>query len=133
MKSVMQFFRRMMICLLWLGVPSHLPAHTLDEVKQAFPDQMETVPPDLLEITRLLDNSAGMNSVREELHEKQHRLLLDHVESHIERKCADLLDNIPKLDQQIIRLRDQALVKEEQRLREIRDSAQAFIAVNCRR
>jgi len=129
----MHIFRYVTICLLWLCVAGHLQAHTLDEVKQAFPDQIEVVPDDLVVVTRVLDTTAGMNSVREELHEKQHRLLLEHVRKHVERKCADLVGNIPRLDQDIIRLRDQGQVEAEQRLREIRDNAQTFIAVNCNR
>jgi hypothetical protein len=130
---MMYVFPYLIIWGLWLCVANHLPAHTLDEVRQAFPDKIEVVPGDLVELTRLLATTAGTNSVREELHEKQHRLLLDHVRKHIERKCVELVGNISKLDQDIIRLRDVGQVKEEGRLREIRDSAQAFIAVNCKR
>jgi hypothetical protein len=73
-----------------------------------------------------------MNSVREELHgKKPHRLLLEHVRTHIERKCAYLIANIPNLDQDIVRLRDQGQAREAQQLRDIRDSAQEFIVANC--
>lgn len=119
-------------CLLWVCAANHGFAHSLEEVKQAFPDKIEAVPDDLLETTLLLGDTAGMQSVREDLHEKQHRLLRDYVRTHIERKCADLVAHIPTLDQDIVRLRDQGQAIEEQRLREIRDSAQEFIAANCR-
>ena len=82
-------------CLAWAFVANTVFAHSLEEVKQAFPDEIEAVPDDLLEMTRLLGDTAGMNSVREELHEKQHCLLLDHLRTNIERKRADLVANIP--------------------------------------
>jgi hypothetical protein len=128
----MQSFRCWIPCLLWLCAANLSSAHTLEEIRQAFPDQTEALPDDLLELTRLLDGAAGTNSVREDLHERQHRLLLDHVRTHIDRKCADLVAKLPLLDQDIVRLRDQEKVEEEQKLREIRDGAQTFIALNCK-
>lgn len=128
----MQRSRCLILCLLCLCAATLSSAHTLEEIRQAFPGQTEVVPEDLVEITRLLDSAAGTNSVREELHEKQHRLLLEHVRAHIDRKCADLVTKLPLLDQDIVHLRDQGKTEEEQRLREIRDGAQTFIAHNCK-
>jgi hypothetical protein len=128
----MQRSRCSILCLMCLCAATLSSAHTLEEIRQAFPDQTDVVPNDLVEITRLLDGAAGTNSVREELHERQHRLLLEHVRTHIDRKCADLVAKLPLLDRDIVRLRDQEKTEEEQKLREIRDGAQTFIDLNCK-
>lgn len=118
-------------CLISIGAGNGLFAHSLDEVKQVLPDQQEAIPQDILEMTRILDKRNGARSVRDETHERQHRRLLDHVRRHTKQKCADLIDNLPALDQDIARMQDHGPSIEEQMLREIRDIAHAFVTVNC--
>ena len=127
----MTLLRLSMGCLIWICSGMPLLAHTLDEVKQALPDKTESIPHDLLDMTQLLNSTVGTNSVRDSVHAKQHRLLLDHVRAQITRKCGELAASLPSLDQDIVRLRERGEPQEEQTLRDIRDIAEAFLAENC--
>jgi hypothetical protein len=128
----MKAFVRMIGVVLSLGMASVAASHSFDEIQKAFEDSKENVPIDLAEITRILNNTAGTSSVREQVHTEQHRLLLEYVQARMKRKCADLTVQIPELDEEIIRLRDEARREEERHLREVRDNAQTFITANCR-
>ena len=46
--------------------------------------------------------TAGMNSIREQAHARQHHILDQYVRAHTERKCAEFLATIPRLDQEIV-------------------------------
>ena len=118
--------------VLFLGAASVAASHSLEEIHEAFGDPKDDIPADLVEITRALTSTAGTSSVREQVHMEQHRLLLEYVQARTARKCADLTAQLPQLDEEIIRLRDEARREEEGHLREVRDDAQTFITANCR-
>jgi hypothetical protein len=107
-------------------------AHTLEEIQQAFADGSDGVPQELVDVTRRLDSTAGTNSVREQVHADQHRLLVEYLRARTAQRCADFLAKLPELDRAIIESREAERREEEQKLRDVRDTAQAFLSVNCK-
>ncbi len=103
--------------------------HSLEEVQQVF--EQESIPPDLVEVTQELETTAGMKSIREQIHAKQHHILQQYVRARTTRKCADSMLMLPRLDQEIVGFLEQGQTKKEQELRKIRDTTAAFIAANC--
>ena len=104
-------------------------AHSLEEVKQVF--EQESISPELVEVTKEVEMTAGMKSVREQVHARQHHILEQYVRARTTRKCADSMLMLPRLDQEIVGSLEQGQTKKEQELRTIRDTTAAFIAANC--
>ena len=104
-------------------------AHSLEEVKQLF--EQEPIPTELEELTKELGTTAGMKSVREQAHAKQHQILEQYVRARTERKCAESLTTISRLDQEIVDLQERGQHEQEQAQREVRDMTAAFIAESC--
>ena len=104
-------------------------AHSLEEVKQLF--EQEPIPTELEELTKELGITAGMKSVREQAHVKQHQILEQYVRARTERKCTESLTTISRLDQEIVDLRERGQHEQEQAQREARDITAAFIAESC--
>jgi len=117
-------------CLgLLLFQPTGAVAHDLKELREAF--GQEPIPPELMEITKEVDMTAGMKSLREQAHAKQHQLLKEHLRARTERICTESLANIPRLDQEIVDLRDRGQHEEEQAERKERDVTTGVIAETC--
>lgn len=74
--------------------------------------------------------TAGMKSLREQAHAQQHQLLKEYLRAWNERICTGSLENIPRLDQEIVDLRDQGH-EEEQAQRTERDVTTGSIAEAC--
>jgi hypothetical protein len=138
---VLGFFRRhgmlkqsvcLTVCLALPCTSVLTSAHTLEEIQQAFADGTDGVPQELVDVTRQLDSTAGTKSVREQVHATQHRLLLEYLRARTAQKCADFTAKLPDLDRAIIESREAERREEEQRLRDVRDTAQAFLSVNCK-
>ena len=72
--------------------------------------------------------TAGMNSIREQAHARQHHILDQYVRAHTERKCAEFLATIPRLDQEIVAFRERGQHEEEQAQRKAGDDTAALIA-----
>ncbi len=104
-------------------------AHSLEEVKQVF--EQESISPELMEVTKEMEMTAGMKSIREQVHAKQHHILEQYVRARTTRKCADSMLMLPRLDQEMVGFLEQGQTKKEQELRTIRDTTAAFIAANC--
>jgi len=104
-------------------------AHSLKEVQQAF--EQESISPELVEVTKELEITAGMKSVREQVHARQHHILEQYVRARAERKCIESLTTISRLDQQIVDLRERGQQDEEQAQRKVRDATAAFITETC--
>ena len=68
-------------------------AHHLKELREAF--EQEPIPPELMEITKELEMTRGMRSLREQTHAKQHQLLKEYLSVRTERICTESLENIP--------------------------------------
>ena len=66
-------------------------AHSLEEVKEVF--EHEAISPELVDLTKELDVTAGMKSVREQVHAKQHHILEQYVRARTERKCTESGDH----------------------------------------
>jgi hypothetical protein len=104
-------------------------AHSLKELDQLF--EHEALPTELIELTKEMETTAGMKSVREETHAKQHQLLDQYVQARTERKCAEALTTISRLDLEIVVLRERGDQEEEQTQRKTRDDTAAFIEKTC--
>ncbi|MEP7152542.1 MAG: hypothetical protein ABI856_12600 [Nitrospira sp.] len=104
-------------------------AHGADEVQKLF--DRGPIPKELLEATKNFDATAGMNSVREEAHAKQHHLLEAYTRAAAERKCREAEADIGRLDTAIVDFRDQGNAEEEHTLRQTRDERAAFLAAEC--
>ena len=123
------------LCLMFscLGLlpfqPTDAVAHGLKELREAF--EQEPIPPELMEVTKELENTAGMKSIREQAHAKQHQLLKEYLRARTERICTESLENIPRLDQEIVDLRDQGQHEEEQAERNKREVTTGVIAETC--
>ena len=109
--------------------PTDAVAHGLKELREAF--EQEPIPPELMEVTKELENTAGMKSIREQAHAKQHHLLKEYLRARTERICTESLENIPRLDQEIVDLRDRGQHEEEQAERKERDVTTGVIAETC--
>jgi len=107
----------------------HAGAHNVDELRAIF--EQTPIPKELMEATRELNATAGMKSIREEAHEKQHTLLEQYVRARADRKCREALTNISEIDQEIVDVRDQGSPEIEQKLRQLRDATAAFVATKC--
>ena len=109
--------------------PTDAVAHGLKELREAF--EQEPIPPELMEVTKELEEMAGMSSLRGQAHAKQHQLLKEYLRARTERICAESLENIPRIDQEIVELRDQGQQEEEQAERNKRDVTTGVIAETC--
>lgn len=117
-------------CLgLLLFQPTGAGAHDLKELQKAF--EQEPIPPELMEVTKEVEMTAGMKSLREQAHTKQHGLLKEYLRARSERMCTESLATIPRLDQEIVDLRDQGQHEEEQEQRTERDITTGVIAETC--
>ena len=104
-------------------------AHSVEQLKAVF-DQTP-IPEELLEATKALGDTAGMNSVRETAHSKQHAILKQHLRALADRKCRQFITNLSVLDGEIVDFRDKGITEVEQTLRERRDATAAFIEAEC--
>lgn len=104
-------------------------AHGADEVQKLF--DRGPIPKELQEATKELDATAGMKSMREEAHAKQHHLLDAYILAAAERKCREVEADIGPLDAAIIDARDQGNAEEEHTLRQTRDERASFLATEC--
>jgi hypothetical protein len=109
--------------------PAGATAHSLKEIDQLFEE--EAIPAELVELTKELEVTAGAKSIREEVHARQHDILQQYIRARTERKCAEALADISRLDGEIIDLRERGLVENEQAQRKERDNKAAFIGKNC--
>lgn len=109
--------------------PTYAGAHNVDELKAVF--EQTPIPEELMEATKELNATAGMKSIREEAHEKQHTLLEQYVRAQVDRTCRESLANISEIDQEIVDVRDQGSPEIEQKLRQLRDATAAFVATKC--
>jgi len=116
------------LSLLLFGITG-ATAHSLEEVQQVF--EQEPISPELVELTKELEMTAGMKSLREQVHAQQHQILEQYVRARTTRKCADSMLMLPRLDQEIARSQEQGQITEEQKLREMRDTTAAFITKTC--
>jgi hypothetical protein len=71
-------------------------AHSLEELDRLYED--EPIPPELVELTKDLNMTAGAKSVREQIHEKQHHVLEQYNRARMERKCEEALTSVSRLD-----------------------------------
>jgi hypothetical protein len=113
-------------CVLHASVAS---AHSLAEIDRLFED--EPIPPELIELTKNLDMTAGAKSIREHAHDKQHELLERYIQARMERRCTDALESITRLDLEIASLQEREHHEEEQARRKVRDDTAAFIKSSC--
>ena len=104
--------------------PTWAIGHSADELKRIF--DPGPVPQELEAATKELDRTAGMKSIREEAHAKQHILLDQYVRALTERKCRESIANISELDQAIVERRDRGQIEEENDFRQIRQERRAF-------
>jgi hypothetical protein len=104
-------------------------AHGLDEIERLFGG--ESIPTELVELTRELNATAGAKSIREQAHLKQHEILEQYIRAHTERICAEFLTSISRLDLEIVELQERGQHEEEQAKRKVRDDTAAFIAKSC--
>lgn len=111
------------------GRPIQVGAHNIDELKGVF--EPTPVPQELIEATKELDATAGMKSIREGAHDKQHALLDQYVRALVDKQCQESIDNIARIDRQIVDVRDQGNTESEQNLRALRADAAAFIEAKC--
>jgi hypothetical protein len=109
--------------------PAHVSAHNADELKAVF--EPTPVPVELLEATKELNATAGMKSIREEAHDKQHALLDQYLRAVLDRQCRESLENITRIDRQIVEVRDTGNTESEQDLRHLRDETAAFVETKC--
>jgi hypothetical protein len=109
--------------------PIHAGAHSVDELKAVF--EQTPIPEELIEATKELNATAGMKSIREEAHEKQHALLEQYIRARTDRKCRESLANISEIDQEIVDVRHQGSPEIEWKLRQLRDATAAFVATKC--
>ena len=123
------------LCLIgsYLGLllfqPPGAVAHDLKELREAF--EQEPIPRELMDVTKELEMTAGMNSLREQAHAKQHQLLKGYLHVRTERICTESLANISRLDQEVVDLRDQGQHEAEQAERKERDVTTGVIAEMC--
>jgi hypothetical protein len=103
--------------------------HGLDEINRLF--EGEPIPSELVELTSELDMTAGAKSVREQVHAKQHEILAQYLHARAERKCAESVASILRLDIEIVELQERGQHEEEQARRKVRDDTAAFIEKSC--
>ena len=104
-------------------------AHSLKEIDQLFEE--EAIPAELVELTKELEATAGAKSIREEVHARQHDVLDQYIRARTERKCAEALAGISRLDEEIVYLREQGQQEHEHAQRKERDDKAAFITEHC--
>ncbi len=107
----------------------HALAHSAEQLKAVF-DQTP-IPEELLEATKALGDTTGMNTIREAAHVKQHALLEQHLRALADRKCRQSITNISVIDGEIVDFRDKGITEVEQTLRERRDAMAAYIEAEC--
>jgi hypothetical protein len=117
-----------LLCGLW-PYPAHVSAHNADELKAVF--EPTPVPQELIEATKELNATAGMKSIREEAHDKQHALLDQYLRALLDKQCRESLENIARIDRQIVEVRDTGNTEPEQNLRHLRDETAAFVEAKC--
>lgn len=114
----------------WLFLqPAHVGAHNIDELKAVF--EPTPIPQELIEATQELGATAGMKSIREEAHDKQHALLDQYVRALLDKQCRESIENISRIDRQIVEVRDRGSIEPEQNLRDLRDETAAFVETKC--
>jgi hypothetical protein len=116
-------------CVRLLVVTGAATAHSLQEIDRLFEE--EAVPTELVEVTKELDMTAGVKTVREQVHARQHELLEQYLQARIERKCTESVASISRLDLEIVELQERGQHEAEQAKRELRDTTAAFLAKNC--
>ena len=109
--------------------PAHVMAHNMNELRAVF--DPTPIPQELIEATKELDATAGMKSLREEAHDKQHALLNQYVRALMDKQCSESIENISRIDRQILEVRDKENAESEQKLRDLRDDAAAFVEAKC--
>ena len=81
-------------------------AHSEKAINEAFP--RGPIPLELIEATRELESTAGMNSLRGEAHAKQHRLLEQYLKAGLQRTCDESRAALLGLDEAILVARNSA-------------------------
>ena len=104
-------------------------AHSEKAINEAFP--RGPIPPELIEATRELESTAGMNSLRGETHAKQHRLLEQYLKAGLQRTCDESRAALLRFDEAILVARNSADVEEESKLRHKRDEVALLITESC--
>lgn len=104
-------------------------AHSEQAVRNAL--DRGPIPEELIDATRELESTAGTNSLREEAHAKQHRLLEQYLKLGWQRTCEKSRAALTRLDDAILVARDSANVEEESRLRHARERVALVIAEIC--
>lgn len=104
-------------------------AHSEKAINEAFP--RGPIPLELIEATRELESTAGMNSLRGEAHAKQHRLLEQYLKAGLQRTCDESRAALLGLDEAILVARNSADGDEELKLRHKRDEASLLITESC--
>lgn len=121
------------LCYFCLGAllfhSPHAWGHSAEQLKAVF-DQTP-IPEELSEATKALGDTAGMNSIREAAHAKQHEILKQHLRRLADSKCRQSIMNLSVIDGEIIDFRDKGITEVEQTLRERRDAMAAFIEAEC--
>lgn len=109
--------------------PTHVDAHNVDELTTLF--EPTPVPQELMEAAKELDATAGMKSIREEAHNKQHALLHQYIKALADKQCRESLDKISGIDREIVEARDKGSAETEQKLREQRRDTAGFVDKKC--
>ena len=109
--------------------PAHARAHSIEQLKSLF--DPTPIPEELLEATKVLADTAGLNSIRDTAHSKQHALLEQYLRALADRKCRLSMANLSVIDREIVDFRDKGITDVEQALRERRDATAAFIETDC--
>ena len=116
-------------CMILTMVPMGAAAHSLQEINRLFGD--EAIPTELVELTKDLDMTAGVKTIREQLHAKQHTVLAQYLQARTDRKCVEARASISRLDLEIGTLLERGDHEEEDARRKERDDATAFIEESC--
>lgn len=116
-------------CMAFLLVQTDAAAHSLEEIDRLF--EGEAIPAEVVEVTKELDMTAGVRTVREQAHAKQHQILNQYLQARMERRCAEACTNISRLDFEIVALQEQGQHEEEQVRREKREDITAFLKKSC--
>ena len=123
-----QYFFYLCVGVLLLN-PAHVRAHSIEQLKSLF--DPTPIPEELLEATKVLADTAGLNSIRETAHSKQHALLDQYLRALADRKCRLSMANLSVIDREIVDFRDKGITDIEQALREKRDATAASIETDC--
>ena len=116
-------------CICFLLLQSDAVAHSLLEIDQLF--EGEAIPTELVELTEELEVTAGIKSVRAQVHANQHQTLAQYIHARTERKCTESRTGLSRLGLAIVELQERRHHEEEHAIRKERDDLAAFITKYC--